>query len=85
MTCARSNSGADWFYHRGMAAGENTLEGTITRLITRNLVARGSYDHDAILDDYIRLMTTPGSHNDTCEHERKSERKRGGGGGGERK
>lgn len=29
--------GADWFYHRGMDAGENTLEGIITRLITRSI------------------------------------------------
>lgn len=57
--------GADWFYHRGMAAGENTLEGTITRLITRSLTERKGFDQDDILQQYIALMTTPDSHNDT--------------------
>jgi ADP-ribosylglycohydrolase len=57
--------GANWFYHRGMSAGENTLEGVITRLITNVLVDKGFYDHDEILDRYIKLMTTPDAHNDT--------------------
>jgi hypothetical protein len=29
--------GADWFYHQGLQAGENTLEGHITRMITNSL------------------------------------------------
>ena len=57
--------GGNWFYHRGMSAGENTLEGIITRLITNVLVDKGAYDHDEILDRYIKLMTTPDAHNDT--------------------
>jgi len=57
--------GGNWFYHRGMAAGENTLEGVITRLITNVCVDKGTYDHDEILDRYIKLMTTPDAHNDT--------------------
>jgi hypothetical protein len=32
--------GADWFYHQGLEAGENTLEGHITRLITRSLTEK---------------------------------------------
>eukprot|EP00292_Cryptomonas_paramecium_P011626 CAMPEP_0113707870 /NCGR_PEP_ID=MMETSP0038_2-20120614/28649_1 /TAXON_ID=2898 /ORGANISM="Cryptomonas paramecium" /LENGTH=320 /DNA_ID=CAMNT_0000633479 /DNA_START=90 /DNA_END=1048 /DNA_ORIENTATION=- /assembly_acc=CAM_ASM_000170 len=57
--------GANWFYHRGMSAGENTLEGTITRMILRSMLEHHGYDHDAILADYVKLMTTPDSHNDT--------------------
>ena len=57
--------GGNFFYHRGMAAGENTLEGVITRMITSVIVEQGDYDHDAILGRYITLMTTPDAHNDT--------------------
>jgi len=57
--------GANYFYHRGMSAGENTLEGIITRLITKVVVDKGGYDHDEILERYIKLMTTPDAHNDT--------------------
>jgi len=57
--------GGNWFYHRGMSAGENTLEGVITRLITKVIVDKGTYDHDEIHSRYMHLMTTKGSHNDT--------------------
>lgn len=57
--------GGNWFYHRGMSAGENTLEGIISRLITNVIVDKGAYDHDEVLDRYVKLMTTEGAHNDT--------------------
>jgi len=57
--------GADFHYHQGMAAGENTLEAQLTRVVTRSVVARGSFDAEHVLAEYIEFMTTPGTHNDT--------------------
>ncbi len=55
----------DWFYHRGMAAGENTLEGTLTRLISRSLTEKKTFDKQSIFEGYVELMTTKDAHNDT--------------------
>lgn len=57
---------ADYHYHQGMAAGDNTLEGILTRRVCNvTAAAGGKFDPSAIVSDYIRFMTTPGTHNDT--------------------
>lgn len=60
-------SGSGYHYHQGMAAGDNTLEALLARRAL-NVTAsgeNGAFDASAIRADYIRFMTTPGSHNDT--------------------
>jgi hypothetical protein len=46
--------------------GENTLEAQLCRVLVRSITNSKGYDYDAFLNEYIRFMTTPGSHNDTC-------------------
>eukprot|EP00669_Euglena_mutabilis_P010126 TRINITY_DN4908_c0_g1_i1.p1 TRINITY_DN4908_c0_g1~~TRINITY_DN4908_c0_g1_i1.p1 ORF type:complete len:346 (-),score=115.47 TRINITY_DN4908_c0_g1_i1:164-1201(-) len=58
--------GLDFHYHVGLSAGENTLEGQLARVLLRNIAANGGkVDPASFLQDYVRFMTTPGSHNDT--------------------
>lgn len=53
-------------YHRGMAAGENTLTSRCARVLLRCIAdADGVYDEDKFLKAYVDFMTTPGTHNDT--------------------
>jgi len=58
-------SGTTYHYHQGMAAGDNTLEGVLTRNVIRVVGEAGKFNPDAIISDYVSFMTTPGSHNDT--------------------
>jgi ADP-ribosylglycohydrolase len=59
-------SGSGFHYHRGMEAGSNTLEALLARrAINVTSTIGGRFDVDAVRDDYISFMTTPGSHNDT--------------------
>jgi hypothetical protein len=59
--------GGNYHYHRGMKAGENTLELIISRKVfMESITASGGQLNSAdIIDRYVTLMTTPGSHNDT--------------------
>lgn len=59
--------GADFHYHRGMKAGENTLELVILRSCFMKSLAEHEmrFDREDVRERYISLMTTPGSHNDT--------------------
>ena len=52
-------------YHRGMAAGENTLNALVARLLVRTVVAEQGWAPASFLREYVRFMTTRGSHNDT--------------------
>ena len=62
-------------YHRGMSAGENTLNAVVARLLVRtissdaslpaSLVNGAAYSPAKFLEAYLAFMTTPGSHNDT--------------------
>jgi len=54
-------------YHRGMQAGENTLNAHCTRVLLRALAANaGHYDPARFLQDYIAFMTAePPAHPDT--------------------
>jgi hypothetical protein len=47
--------------------GENTLEAQLTRLATRSITEKGGFDQSDYLEKYVKFMTTPGSHNDTCK------------------
>ena len=54
-------------YHRGMKAGENTLNLQVARVLLRTLTkTKGNYDQSLILDSYIDYMTAdPPAYNDT--------------------
>ncbi len=56
-------------YHQFLAAGENTLNFQLSRLLVDSLSARGGYDGDDYLDRYIKFMLKPGSHQDTYVEE----------------
>ena len=58
--------GGNYHYHQSLQAGENTLEAQLTRLLVRTLTEKGdSFSPDDFLHEYVKFMTTPGSHNDT--------------------
>jgi len=59
--------GGNFHYHLGLAAGENTLEAQLTRLLVRNLASQDNaeFQPSSFLAEYISFMRTPGSHNDT--------------------
>lgn len=56
-------------YHQFLAAGENTLNFQLARLLYRQVVDAGHYDIDAWLMAYIDFMRTPGRHRDTYVEE----------------
>jgi len=70
-------AGGSYHYHHGMAAGENTLDTILCRLLVDSLVKvrkgddgdKGIVDVnrlvDRYLEDYVAFMTTPDTHNDT--------------------
>lgn len=58
--------GGDNHYHLGLEAGENTLEGQLTRLLVRVMAEKGdAFTLEDFRAAYITFMRTPGSHNDT--------------------
>lgn len=58
--------GSDYFYHQSMEAGDNTLEPLLLRRVLAVTAATaGQFNVPAITQDYMKFMTTPGSHNDT--------------------
>ncbi|MEM7247449.1 MAG: ADP-ribosylglycohydrolase family protein [Acidobacteriota bacterium] len=58
--------GGDHHYHLGLAAGENTLEAQLVRVLLRGVAARGGdVTVPELVEDYVAFMTTPGSHRDT--------------------
>lgn len=56
-------------YHQNLAAGENTLNFQLVRVLDESLSARGGYDLDDYLARYIDFMLTPGRHRDTYAEE----------------
>jgi hypothetical protein len=52
-------------YHHGMKAGQNTLNALCTRVVTRGMAAEKGYSTERFLQDYVKFMSTPGSHEDT--------------------
>jgi len=58
--------GADYHYHQGMKAGDNTIEALLMRrVLSVTAKAGGKFDKEAITNDYIKFLTTPKTHNDT--------------------
>lgn len=57
--------GGNNHYHRGLHAGENTLEAQLMRLLLRTAVEQKEYTPSSFLNNYVTFMTTRGSHNDT--------------------
>lgn len=52
-------------YHATLAAGENTLEVQLVRVLMKSIAANGGAFHaDHFRQAYVDFMTTPGSHND---------------------
>ncbi len=61
--------GSGYHYHCTLGRGENTLEGSIARLAIRTLSSQPThsphfFDFDRLQAEYVKFMTTPGSHND---------------------
>mmetsp|Transcript_9724 Transcript_9724/g.12144 ORF Transcript_9724/g.12144 Transcript_9724/m.12144 type:complete len:438 (+) Transcript_9724:112-1425(+) len=58
--------GADYHYHHALKAGDNTLEILLMRRAI-DIISQhdGNFASEEILKDYIKFMTTPGTHNDT--------------------
>lgn len=56
-------------YHQFLQAGENTLNLKLCALLIESLNQHRAYRAEAFADDYIRYMTTPGSHADTYVEE----------------
>lgn len=56
-------------YHQFLRAGENTLNVKICRLLVESINRCREYNDDDFLRNYIRFMTTPGTHRDTYVEE----------------
>lgn len=56
--------GKSFHYHHGMKAGENTLDTTINRVLYRNLTKNKAFSQSSFIEDFIKFMTTPDTHND---------------------
>jgi ADP-ribosylglycohydrolase len=52
-------------YHGTLAAGENTLNAQVARVLIRDAAASRGWSPAAFLRAYIAFMRAPGSHNDT--------------------
>ncbi|MEM9480977.1 MAG: ADP-ribosylglycohydrolase family protein, partial [Verrucomicrobiota bacterium] len=52
-------------YHQFLEAGENTINYLLAIQLYRSTVRIGRYDADEWLETYIKLMQTPGWHQDT--------------------
>lgn len=53
-------------YHATLAAGENTLEVQLARVLLRSIASTGGiFNADHFRELYVTFMTTSGSHNDT--------------------
>merc|ERR1711871_1797187 len=59
--------GGNYHYHQGMPAGDNTLEALLVRRVVNVTadIGKGEFIPSAILEDYIKFLMTPGTHNDT--------------------
>jgi len=55
---------AQYHYHHGLKAGENTLDAHVMLVLLRSITTKRGVDLDDVSQSYIDFMTTPGSHND---------------------
>jgi ADP-ribosylglycohydrolase len=54
-----------YHYHCTLRQGENTLDAQLVRLVIRAIgEQRNRFSEDSLRSDYVKFMTTPGSHND---------------------
>eukprot|EP01051_Picozoa_sp_SAG22_P014291 SAG22_NODE_1711_length_3758_cov_3.866630_1_plen_484_part_00 len=61
---SKYNAGAAYHFHPALAAGENTLNLHIVRVLLRALVsACGRVDNEKFMRDYRHFMLSPGRHN----------------------
>ncbi len=47
-----------YHYHHGLKAGENTLGANLVRVLMRSVNAKGSYDPDSFLEEFVAYMTS---------------------------
>lgn len=53
-------------YHTTLAAGENTLEAQLARVLMKSIANNdGEFNSDLFRNQYVKFMMTPRSHNDT--------------------
>lgn len=57
--------GGNFFYHRGMNAGDNTLDALVSHVLVNSMIDTKSFSPDEFSKQYISFMTTPDTHNDT--------------------
>lgn len=58
--------GSQYHYHYTLAAGENTLEASLARVLMEGLSSDNAVvSAETFRSRYISFMTTPGTHNDT--------------------
>lgn len=54
-----------YHYHCTLQKGENTLDAQLVRLAIRGVCSKGGvFSAQLLQTDYVKFMTTPGSHND---------------------
>lgn len=56
-------------YHQFLAAGDNTLNLQLARVLIESLQERGGYDPEDYLRRYVDFLVTPGRHRDTYVEE----------------
>lgn len=56
--------GGNYHYHHGMNAGDNTLDNLVCNVLIQSMIEKGQLDTNLFLDNYIKFMTTPDTHND---------------------
>eukprot|EP00486_Rosalina_sp_Unknown_P009005 CAMPEP_0201593630 /NCGR_PEP_ID=MMETSP0190_2-20130828/191177_1 /ASSEMBLY_ACC=CAM_ASM_000263 /TAXON_ID=37353 /ORGANISM="Rosalina sp." /LENGTH=407 /DNA_ID=CAMNT_0048052895 /DNA_START=124 /DNA_END=1347 /DNA_ORIENTATION=+ len=56
--------GGQYHYHHGLKPGENTLDAQVTKVLIESIIKNKSWNKMSFLNDYVKFMTTAGSHND---------------------
>ena len=56
--------GGQYHYHHGLKPGGNTLDAQIVKVLTESIIKNKSWNKMSFLQDYVKFMTKPGSHND---------------------
>jgi ADP-ribosylglycohydrolase len=55
----------EYHYHCTLQKGENTLDAQLVRLVVQGICSKnGSFSSELLRTQYVKFMTTPGSHND---------------------
>jgi hypothetical protein len=68
LLASSSHNTLDFHYHATLAAGEETLEVSLARLLMRSVTSTGGvFDQDHFRDAYVAFMTTPGKIDGTSD------------------